>query len=488
MSADKDAIKVFISYSWKPTAHKEKVIKLAERLTADGIHVIIDDWDLKEGQEKNQFMEQMVNDPTVKRVLLICNKEYAEKANARAGGVGIESLIISNEIYSKADQTKFIPVIFEYDKENKPYTPTFVTSRIFIDLSNDNVFEENYEQLMRNLFDKPKSKRPPLGTPPIYISDEEPIFLPTAHKVATIKHALNEEKKNAILLIQDYYDSFIKALDNYGITLEEVMENKDTCDENIIKRINELSALRDDFINFITTYVSNSVEVDVDRLHNFFEKCLTYLYNLEGFDASENTLNSITVDHYRFFFYDLMLNFTAIMLEKEKFKELGYILHNTFTIHLEKNNDVQALSFTSFRNHVWVLNRHRNSRLNLRRVNLVADMIKSGASTSLSFEKLQQADLLLFYISLLLPDADRHHRWFPDTSCYRFYSFPVTKKAISQRYFDKIKPILNVSDKDELIEKTNIVSASGMDNVGNGYYQVAKIKVALNVENLCMIK
>ncbi len=166
MSTQTNAPQVFISYSWKPVSNREKVIQLAERLSSNFVHVIIDLWDLKEGQDKNQFMEQMVNSSDVKRVLLICNKDYAEKANNRAGGVGIESLIISNEIYSQATQTKFIPVIFEYDTQHKPYIPTFVNSRIFIDLSSDEVFEENYELLMRNIFDKPISKRPPLGTPP----------------------------------------------------------------------------------------------------------------------------------------------------------------------------------------------------------------------------------------------------------------------------------------------------------------------------------
>ena len=141
MSTEMNRPTVFISYSWKPATNREKVIQLAERLSLDSIHVIIDVWDLKEGQDKNQFMEQMVNSPDVKRVLLICNKEYAEKANSRTGGVGIESMIVSTEIYSQAEQTKFIPIIFEYDENNKAYVPTFVNSRIFIDLSNEEVFE-----------------------------------------------------------------------------------------------------------------------------------------------------------------------------------------------------------------------------------------------------------------------------------------------------------------------------------------------------------
>ncbi|PZU09473.1 MAG: hypothetical protein DI622_16490, partial [Chryseobacterium sp.] len=78
---EENIVKIFISYSWRPISNKAKVINLAERLSNDGIHVVLDDWDLKEGQDKYHFMEQMVNDKTVSKVLLICNKEYAEKAN-----------------------------------------------------------------------------------------------------------------------------------------------------------------------------------------------------------------------------------------------------------------------------------------------------------------------------------------------------------------------------------------------------------------------
>ena len=89
-----DTPKVFISYSWHPKENQIRVEQLAERLFSDGVHCVIDIYDLRDGQDKNKFMEQMVNDPTVKKVLLICNKEYTEKANARKGGVGIESTIV----------------------------------------------------------------------------------------------------------------------------------------------------------------------------------------------------------------------------------------------------------------------------------------------------------------------------------------------------------------------------------------------------------
>ena len=82
----------------------------------DVVDVTLDVWSLKDGQDKYVFMEKMVTDPDINKVLIICNRDYAEKADCRKGGVGTESTIMSDEIYSKADQTKFHPVVFEKAK------------------------------------------------------------------------------------------------------------------------------------------------------------------------------------------------------------------------------------------------------------------------------------------------------------------------------------------------------------------------------------
>ena len=62
-----DAPKVFVSYCWSSTRHKEWVRELAERLMSDGTNVVLDQWDLKEGQDKYAFMEKMENDKEVSK-------------------------------------------------------------------------------------------------------------------------------------------------------------------------------------------------------------------------------------------------------------------------------------------------------------------------------------------------------------------------------------------------------------------------------------
>ena len=96
--------KVFISYSWSSSSHQGLVREWAEQLASDGVEIVLDQYDLKEGQDKYAYMERMVTDASVSHVLVISDKQYAQKADARKAGVGTESQIISKEVYEKVDQ------------------------------------------------------------------------------------------------------------------------------------------------------------------------------------------------------------------------------------------------------------------------------------------------------------------------------------------------------------------------------------------------
>lgn len=152
--------KVFISYSWTKS---DLVLQVANRLMSHGVEVVLDKWDLKEGQDKYVFMEQCVNNSDITKVLIFCDKTYTEKANNRTGGVGDETVIISSEVYGKVTQEKFIPIITERDEEGKEYVPAYIKARIYIDFSNSDIFEEEYEKLVRNIYNKPLYRKPKLG-------------------------------------------------------------------------------------------------------------------------------------------------------------------------------------------------------------------------------------------------------------------------------------------------------------------------------------
>lgn len=79
-------------------------------------------------------MEKMVTDPSISKVILVCDQVYKAKADGRAGGVGTETQIISAEVYAKQSQGRFVAVIAERDDEGKPFLPIYYKSRIYVDL------------------------------------------------------------------------------------------------------------------------------------------------------------------------------------------------------------------------------------------------------------------------------------------------------------------------------------------------------------------
>lgn len=172
--------KVFISYSW--TTHrwttreyKKKVRELAARLRSNGVNVILDQWDLRPGHDMNAFMERNIREAD--KVLILCERGYAEKADARTGGVGKETYIISEEVYKKYKQEKFIPVVME-----KPSAlPAYLKSRYAVFFANDD--EDEYKDLLRTIFDIP-DKAPEIGP------------LPSEDWVRGVAPAASEEQKN----------------------------------------------------------------------------------------------------------------------------------------------------------------------------------------------------------------------------------------------------------------------------------------------------
>lgn len=122
--------KIFISYCWSNDVYIDKVVDFAKRLRSDGINVILDQFQMKLGNDMNNFMEKCVNDSTITNVLILLSPDYKIKADTRTGGAGIETQIISGEVYSNVENTKFIPIVFE--KRGEDYSaciPTYLKQR-----------------------------------------------------------------------------------------------------------------------------------------------------------------------------------------------------------------------------------------------------------------------------------------------------------------------------------------------------------------------
>ena len=148
--------KVFISYSWTTPEHEQRVLDIATELVESGIDTILDKWDLKEGDDADVFMEQMVSDPSIQKVLIICDKMYSEKSDKRKGGAGTEAQIISRRVYEQqSNENKFVVAAFEVNEETgKPYLPVYYGSRKYIDFTDPNKYAQKFEELVDALYSK----------------------------------------------------------------------------------------------------------------------------------------------------------------------------------------------------------------------------------------------------------------------------------------------------------------------------------------------
>lgn len=146
---DANKPKVFVSYSWNPPSNQQNVFELIQKLESDGVNVIYDRKDLYPGQDMNYFMENVLTSDQIDAVIIVCNKDYAQKANNRKGGVGYESELILSEIKSDPLQRKYIPVVIEYDENGDLLLPNFLKSRLCVDLFKDTGYNDLLNAIKR---------------------------------------------------------------------------------------------------------------------------------------------------------------------------------------------------------------------------------------------------------------------------------------------------------------------------------------------------
>ena len=163
--------KVFISYSWESKEHSDWVNSLADKLLADGIEAIIDNYDVSPGDRLPKFMESSIKDSDY--VIIICTEEYKRKANNREKGVGYESHIISAELYNNHNDRKFIPIIRQGDFNTA--VPTYLDGKLAIDLRGNPFNETSYKDLIASIFKF--KKKPKVGIRPYYLDEYEPISI-----------------------------------------------------------------------------------------------------------------------------------------------------------------------------------------------------------------------------------------------------------------------------------------------------------------------
>ncbi len=439
------APKLFISYSWSNAEHEQWVIDLATELRESGVDVILDKWDLKEGHDAVAFMEKMVTDPEIKKVAIICDEKYAAKADGRAGGVGTETQIISREVYENQAQEKFVAVVCEKDESGKACLPTYYKSRIYIDLSEADRYADNFERLLRWIFDKPLYIKPELGHQPSFLSEGEHVSLGTTAIFKRCVDAVKNHKAYASGAFDEYCTVFSENLERFRISRPD-----GEFDDAVIKSIEEFLPFRNEAIQLFLAVAQYSPEEQfIQRLHRFFESMIPYMSRPQ----SISHCNEWDFDNYRFIVHELFLYLIAVLLKHDRIEQANYFLQQQY--YLPGNSDYGRdvmVSFIVFREYMRSFE-HRNKRLGLRRLSLRADLLKERcAGTGIEFRYLLQADFVAF-MRAEVEAQDDCKRWWPETLLYigNFNStFEIFARSVSMLYFNKSKLLLSIDSPKDL--------------------------------------
>lgn len=435
---------LFISYSWTNPDHEAWVVKLAEELVSQGIDVVFDKYDLKEGNDAIAFMESMVSNPNITGVVMICDKVYAEKSNSRTGGAGTEAQILTPELYKKKDQNKYVAIVRERDEDGNPYLPVYYGSKIYIDLSNEDRYAGEFERLLRWAWNKPLYKKPELGERPAFLAeDQNAIKLTTSVPFRRALDAVRNNKEYAIAAVKEYYENFAKEVEKFRIK----NENDREFDDKFVESIQNFLPYRNELIELLLVIGTYSkTEEYIEATHRFLEKLIPYMSRPEHIMG----YNDVDFDNFKFIVSELYLYAVAAMIAKERYDFAAYLINNPYYIGSNPNGGGETMtSFLVFREYIKTL-AYRNQRLELNRTSLHSDFLKNrNAGVGIEYKHLMTADFILYLRGSMIDGFG----WYPHTLLYMSdygQNFEVFSRAMSVRFFSRIKVLLGVNSIDEL--------------------------------------
>lgn len=437
-----DHPKVFISYAWGSNEYQMKVLTFATSLSNDGVEVLLDKWEISAGNDMNNFMEKSVTDPTVTNVLILLDKNYAEKANSKIGGVGTETQIISQQVYASVEQTKFIPVVFERDLDGTVYKPVYLQSRYHYDLSREETYDTEYKNLVRALFGVEAYKKPETGVRPAWVDEQISVSPKTIIAYDSLKENRPENVKEDLLF--SYFEDIEQKIVEYS---SRTYEPKISLEE-YLKAYEANRDMRKEFLLLIqrSAYCENRMAI----IGDFFEK----VHNL----LEENS--SVGYELSKVFLHELFLYTVAILLKRKNYKDIGYILGRTYFSARPTLERTKGHSYTLFYSGSYHTNLD-NAMKNKDGQNYYSGTAHYWISTiDVDFctkEELVSADLLCYNYSIYGNGFIGNWQWFPITYIYvneyTNYIARLSRALISKEKVNKVIQMFNYDTKEEFIKK-----------------------------------
>lgn len=458
--------KVFISYSWGNKKHQDWIVNLGKRLMTDTVDVVLDRWSLKDGHDIHSFMEEMVKAKDIFRVLIVCNKKYKEKADDREGGVGTETQIISPNLYSNEKQEKFIPIVLERDEDRKAYLPIYLSSRKYIDFSQEEDFEDSYEELLRNILEAPSIPKPKLGTnPPTYIIENNVDLSETNSKIRTIENQIKKNDNFNQRYVSDFLEVFQDKL--WEFNLADSPNDLNAIGEVLTETLKNYKPLREDFIKFIDLLTTKKTDFASEIVIEFFENKPMYLRPRD----ERNSWSNSEFDTFKIIFQELFIYTIAIGVKNKDYQFVSELLHSKYFVKDPYKGNQEPSNFPFLYDYHQNLENYIKQTFN--KITGFGHYVITNLSDQINKQTLIFSDTLCYCVSYLEP-VNYYDRWFPNTYLYgeRNGGFNFFDKLSSKKHFEKVKVLFDVQNETELKEKLEKNKENSGDKIryGNGAF------------------
>lgn len=416
--------KVFISYSWTSPGYKEQVLDIADRLIKeDKVDVIIDEYDLKGGQDVVAFMEQLRTDQAITHVLVLCDASYVAKADARKRGVGTEAQIISLDVYNDIGQTRVIPILMERTSDGDPCLPTFLQSRMYFDFSSQESMHREWEKLGRHLWGKPIRTKPALGESPKYLSDKGGgHFVGLKRTWQSLRLSILDGKPSMAVLREELLDCFeTEITEAFRSTAIQSEANED-----LMAQWERCLAIQVEARDVLLDWALTEARIDAERAT---AKCLIPILEriniVPRFAENGASPSQVFRDAMSILGYEMALYLTACLIEVDAPAAIKQLLQHPIPDR-SHYGDKMHTGLSEFCHYSKFMN-NWNAQQEKQWVSPIAHrIIERCTHTKLRKDNILEAEAVLFMFNVL-----NQTRWYPYTAVYtsRGSRFPWFQKA-----------------------------------------------------------
>lgn len=267
---------------------------------------------MEEGNDLYAFMEKSVIDPTITNVLILLDPQYKEKANGKKGGVGTETQIISPAVYNKVEQTKFLPIVFEREKNGDVPVPQYLASRLYFDLSQRENYDVEYKRLVKKLYGIEIIKKPEKGKRPVWLNEEISISTKTRVEFKDLENKQPDDvQKNKFR----GYLNFIKS---------EILNFKNT------KSLHEITAK--EYISlYDNTKIIRDKFLELIKYRNYISEYYKEIaIFLEGIHCEVNKKGGEEKIILQTLLHEIFIYIIAVYLKNREYKAVYYTLGKTY--------------------------------------------------------------------------------------------------------------------------------------------------------------